>query len=197
MITIEEIKNYMVEKNIITNLAGVFRANNKDFVESESRYHATIKTLRVELPENMKPTLDEYIAACELDIISLVAYAGYLGFRVNLENYHSPVGVHFLHLDTIDYVKDHLMGHFPINYENAKVRDAFYEALPEACKEIHDNVIDYYCHFECAGPKLAHYAGYIIGNQILPWIEPGYREDYAQTCAFKEQTKKYFGYLPL
>ena len=116
---------------------------------------------------------------------------------MNLENFHHPIGINFVRLDTIDYLKGHLFGHFPVNYRNAQVREAFSKSLPVAFKQLHDYIQDYFTHMECAGPKLAHYAGYIIGNHILPWVEPGYREDACQTMAFAAETKKFMGMLPL
>lgn len=197
MKTIEEIKDLMVGKSVITDLADLLRANDDEFVESEKKYLTAVEILRAELPADLTPSLDEYLAACETDVISAVAYAGYLGFRVNLENFHHPIGINFVHLDTIDYLKDHLFGHFPLNYHNAHVHDAFFKNLPEAFEALHDDIRDYFTHMECAGPKLAHYAGYIIGNHLLPWVEPGYREDYSQTAAFAAETKKYMGLLPM
>lgn len=197
MKTIEEIKDLMVGKSVITNLADLLRANDEEFAESEKKCLAAVETLSSELSTEFTPTLDEYLAACESDVISVVAYAGYLGFLVNLENFHHPIGIDFVRLDTIDYLKDHLFGHFPINYHNAQVHDAFYKSLPEAFQSLEDDIRDYFTHLECAGPKLAHYAGYIIANNILPWVEPGYREDYCRTLAFTTETEKYMGYLPL
>ena len=115
MKTIEQIKDLMVGKGVIKDLADVIRANDNEFVESEKKYLAAVETLRRDLPADLSPTLDEYLDAWETDIISIVAYAGYLGFRVNLENFHHPIGVDFVRLDTIDYLKEHLFGHFPIN----------------------------------------------------------------------------------
>ena len=197
MKTIEDIKYIMVGKGLITDLADLLRANDEEFVESEKNYLAAVEILRKELPSGSSPTLDDYLAACESDVISAVAYAGYLGFRVNLENFHHPIGINFVRLDTIDYLKGHLFGHFPVNYRNAQVREAFSKSLPVAFKQLHDYIQDYFTHMECAGPKLAHYAGYIIGNLILPWVEPGYREDACQTMAFAAETKKFMGMLPL
>ena len=197
MKTIEDIKYLMVGKGLITDLADLLRANDEEFAESEKNYLAAVEILRKELPPGSSPTLDDYLAACESDVISAVAYAGYLGFRVNLENFHHPIGINFVRLDTIDYLKGHLFGHFPVNYRNAQVREAFSKSLPVAFKQLHDYIQDYFTHMECAGPKLAHYAGYIIGNHILPWVEPGYREDYCQTMAFAAETKKFMGMLPL
>ena len=197
MKTIEDIKYLMVGKGLITELADLLRANDEEFAESEKNYLAAVEILRKELPSGSSPTLDDYLAACESDVISAVAYAGYLGFRVNLENFHHPIGINFVRLDTIDYLKGHLFGHFPVNYRNAQVREAFSKSLPVAFKQLHDYIQDYFTHMECAGPKLAHYAGYIIGNLILPWVEPGYREDACQTMAFAAETKKFMGMLPL
>lgn len=197
MKTIDQIKDLMVGKTVITDLADLLRANDADFVESEKKYLAAVERLRSELPSDFSPTLDEYLTACETDVISVVAYAGYLGFRVNLENFHHPIGIDFVRLDTIDYLKDHLFGHFPINYRNAQVREAFHKSLPAAFNQLQDNIEEYFTHLECAAPKLAHYAGYIIGNHILPWVEPGYREDYCQAMAFTMEMEKYLGYLPI
>ena len=197
MKTIEDIKYLMVGKGLITDLADLLRANDEEFAESEKNYLAAVEILRKELPSGSSPTLDDYLAACESDVISAVAYAGYLGFRVYLENFHHPIGINFVRLDTIDYLKGHLFGHFPVNYRNAQVREAFSKSLPVAFKQLHDYIQDYFTHMECAGPKLAHYAGYIIGNLILPWVEPGYREDACQTMAFAAETKKFMGILPL
>ena len=197
MKTIEEIRDLMVGKSVITDLADLLRANDAEFAESEKKYLAAVETLRSELPTEFVPTLDAYLDACETDVISGAAYAGYLGFRVNLENFHHPIGVDFVRLDTIDYLKEHLFGHFPINYHNAQVHEAFHKSLPEAFQGLEDDIRDYFfTRLECAGPKLAHYAGYIIGNHILPWVEPGYREDYCQTMAFAAETEKYMGVLP-
>ena len=197
MKTIEQIKDLMVGKSVIADLADLLRANDADFAESEKGYYAAVEKLRAALPAEQTPTLDEYLSACETDVISVVAYAGYLGFRVNLEIFHHPIGIDFVRLDTIDYLKDHLFGHFPINYRNSQVREAFYKSLPEGFQSLENDIQDYFTHLECSGPKLAHYAGYIIANNILPWVEPGYREDYCQTLAFTAETEKYMGYLPL
>ena len=194
---IEKIRDLMVGKSVIEDLADLLRANDAEFAESEKKYLAAVNILRAELPSELTPTLDEFLDACETDVISAVAYAGYLGFRVNLENFHHPIGIDFVRLDTIDYLKDHLFGHFPLNYRNAQVRAAFNKSLPAVFEKLHDNIQDYFRHMECAGPKLAHYAGYIIGNLILPWVEPGYREDACQTMAFAAETKKFMGILPL
>jgi len=197
MKTLEEIMTTMAGKTVLTNLADLLRTHEPDFRESEAAYQEAVNTLYAELPAEFYSNLDQYIKVCENDVISRIVYAGYLGYRVNLENFKHPIMVDFVHLDTIDYIKDHLMGHFPINYKAAYIQESFYKSLPEHLKKHHDAIADYFIHFECSGPKLAHYAGYVIANKLLPWVEPGYQEDWHQTQMFAAETTKVMGYLPL
>ena len=181
---------------IIRHLTDILRETSDDFPESEVRYHKAVDALRAALPEGYTPTLDAYLEAMEMDIRSRVIYAGYNGFITNLENFRQPFGLDFTRKDFFDGVKDHIIGHFPQNYEAASVIDSFERSLPECCHQFGDDIRDYYIHMECSGPKWAHYAGYLIGNELLPWVEPGYREDYHQTYLYSHEIKKYLGMDP-
>jgi len=197
MKTIEQVMYSMTGRGVIEDLTATMRENYPDFAEAEPKYHAAVAKLRDLLPADMTPTLDEYLAAHETDIIARVAYAGYLGFRVNAENFRHPVAVEFLHLDTIDYVKDHIIGHFPQNDAADMLREKFRATLHADYDDLLHDIDDYYIFMELSGPKLAHYAGYVIANHLLPWVEPGYREDWSQTSRFKAQMMKFHGYVPL
>ena len=197
MKTIDSIKEQLTGKHIVRDLEGLLREKDPTFAESEKLYLEAVEHCCNVLPDDFSPSLEVYLHACETDVISAVVYAGYLGFRVNLENFHHPIGIDFVHLDTIDYRKEHLFDSFTINYENAIIMNRFYENLPESLKSDCDAIQSYFTHLRCSGPKLAHYAGYIIGNHLLPWIEPGYRADRMQTMAFTAETEKYLGMLPL
>lgn len=196
MKTLDNIMFYITGHGVIEALTDVLRENDADFVESKKKYVSAVETLRQNLPIDMNPTLTEYLVAHKKDIISRVVYAGNMGFRVNLENFHHPVTVDFVHLDTIDYIMDHIIGHFPVNDSATEVCEAFCKAMPVELKEHRESVENYFVHMECSGPKLAHYAGYVIANDILPWIEPGYRKDWHQANRFSEEMMKFMGYLP-
>ena len=197
MKTIEEIMYNLTGHGVIDALSQVLRENDPEFIEAELRFKAAVELLRERIPVGMTPSLDEFLAAHEADIISRTISAGYLGYRVNVENFHHPIGIDFVRLDTIDYQKDHIIGHYKENYAEARISEAFLKALPAELHPQRDIISEYYIFMECAGPKLAHYAGYIIANYLLPWVEPGYRADWSQTEAFRNETKKFMGYLPL
>ena len=181
---------------LIRHLADTLRTSCDSFPESEARYHKAVEELRALLPETYTPSLDAYLEAMETDIRARLVYAGYNGFLANLANFRQPFGLDFTRKDFFDIVKDHIIGHFPANYEAAMVIDSFVRSLPENCRQLEEHISDYYIHMECSGPKLAHYAGYLIGNQLLPWVEPGYREDYHQTFLYSYEVERYLGNDP-
>lgn len=190
---IDTIMSQMTGAPVLKELANALRKYSTEFPEEEEKYHEAVSILRDALPADMTPTLDEFLAAEEADIISRILYAGFSGFRANVENFHHPFSLDFTRMDFFDCVKDHIIGHFPINYESSRITDAFYKALPEHLQDTYHDVTGYYIHMECAGPKLAHCAGYLLGNQLLPWVEPGYRKDWHQTMIYEHQLAKYFG----
>lgn len=194
---LEKIMYHMAGHGVIEALTDTLRENDPAFSEAEKAYHGACELLRRELPNVFPISLGEYVTASENNIISRVAYAGYLGYRVNLENFHHPVRIDFVKMDTIDYVKDHIIGHFPICYEAAKIQETFRKNLPEALIPGLETLEDYFLHLECAGPKLAHYAGYVIANHLLPWVEPGYRADWFQTKCFRDDLLWYMDFLPI
>ena len=93
MKTLDAIMYHIAGHGVIEALADVLRKNDPEFVESEKLFLAAVEALRRELPVDMQPTLEESLSAHEKDIISRVAYAGYLGYRVNiLKDNHRTTG---------------------------------------------------------------------------------------------------------
>ena len=196
MTPLNQFVDQLTGPTIIHHLADLLRDTDDDFTESELRYQKAVEALRTMLPETQAPTLDAYLEAMEIDIRARLLYAGYNGFIANLFNFRQPFGLSFTKMDFFDGVKDHIIGHFPANYEAARVTEAFVRSIPEECRQFEQDISDYYIHMECSGPKWAHYAGYLIGNELLPWVEPGYREDYHQTYLYSYEIKKYLGKDP-
>lgn len=76
------------------------------------------------------------------------------------------------------------------------IREAFIKTLPEAARGAEKAISAYFTLLDVYGPKLAHYAGYELANKLLPWVVPGYCEDYRQTIVYRRELEKYMGYLP-
>jgi len=197
MKTMEQLLEQFTSRTILDQMADLFREKDKEFFGDEVRMLIAVATLKKELPADFSPSVDECIRAYELDMLTRIVYAGYNGFQINLANFRAPFGIDFTRMEFFNIAKEHIIGHFPENYEANAVIEAFYKALPDELQEYHSHISEYYTHFECAGPKLAHYTGYMIGNRLLPWVEPGYRVDTIQTMKYEREMKKYCGYLPI
>lgn len=197
MRTLDSIIAQITSPAMLDDLANVLRANESDFPEIEAECHRALGTLRTTRSQELTPTVDAYITACQTEVIANILYAAYLGYRANLNNFHAPFSTQFERLDFTDYIRDHLMGHFPVCYKANAIKEAFIKTVPDEQQELIDTIQTYYIDLDVAGPKLAHYAGYVISNKLLPWLEPGYQVDYAQTYRYTHEVQKYMGYLPL
>ena len=65
------------------------------------------------------------------------------------------------------------------------------------CKElpegIGDTLLDYDTYLEMAATRLAHYYGYLFGNEALPYIEPGYGADLLLTGQYQRTMQEWYG----
>lgn len=197
MKTIEQLMEQFAGKGILDAMAELFRKNDDDFRSDEIRYLAAVAHLRQEAPADISPSIDEYLAANEKDLITRIVYGGYHGFQINLANFQEPYGVDFTRMESFDIVKEHIIGDLPANEGTYRITDAFFHALPEHLREYESHISEYFTHFECAGPKLAHFAGYMLANKLLYYIQPGYQMDPVQTMQYESDMKDYCGYTPV
>ena len=99
----------------------------------------------------------------------------------------------FLDVDSEIYLREETAHRLP-EYEGAqKVLDQFYALLSPNQKVLYEDVISYSSYLETTAPKLAHYYGYLLGNELLPRIIPGYHGDMALTVRYRMMLRDYFG----
>lgn len=197
MRTLEDILRQLTGHGVFTDLTDLMRAYDEDFPELEDGYQGAVAALRAALGDGVSPGIDAFIPDQEAEVIANILYAAYLGHRANLENFHAPWATDFVARDFSDYLREHLMNHFPVCREARAIRDQFFHGLSEEHYPHFDAIADYFTALKVSGPKLAHYAGYVISNHLLPWVEPGYQEDELQTAQYKSELLRYVGYLPL
>lgn len=167
---------------------------NEDFAADHQRYLAAIDALRQELGD----AVTDEIAAIEQQCASDLLFSGLLGLKANLDHFTDPVARNFLDVDFEVYLREETAHRLP-GYERAqKVRDRFYSQLTPGQKETYAHVITYSSHLETVGPKLAHYFGYLLGNELLPRVVPGYHADPVLTVRYNTMLEHYFGkqFLP-
>ena len=181
MKTVESTRAMLTDLSIVEDLRKVLREKDREFLPVEATFQKAVRDLATRIGKN---AANELVAAWDRQICSDLVYAGYLGFQANLHNFHNPVASQFTTLDYETFLREHIMQTMPYRNEAEAAAAAIQEAYEEALNEYEDAIRSYYVYLEVTGPKLAHFWGYRFANQFLPWVEPGYVSDGAQTSMY-------------
>ena len=191
MKTFESILSQFTDISIVEDLRKALREKDQEFLPVEAKFQEAMRDLAARIGRN---ATNELMAAWNQQICSDLVYAGYLGFQANLHNFHNPVASQFTRLDYETFLREHIMQTMPYRNEAEAAAAAIQEAYEEALNEYEDAIRNYYVYLEVTGPKLAHFWGYQFANQFLPWVEPGYVSDGAQTSMYALELHRDLGF---
>lgn len=180
-------------KEIVASIVDVMATNFEDFAADLMRFKETISLLEGQLGEDASPSVTDETEAIEQRIGSVVLFSYFLGLKANLKHFIDPVGRAFLDVDAEVYLREDMARRLP-DYLNAeRVQEQFYATLSPAQRDCYEDIITYISHLETVGPKLAHYYGYMLGNQLFPRIIPSYNADTQLTLRYQHMLKNYLG----
>lgn len=180
-------------KEMVSSLAEMMASNFEDFAADQARYKETLSWLEQTLPEGTAPSVEKLVNAIDQQIGSTILFSYFLGLKANLDHFIDPIGRTFLDVDAETYLREDMAKQLP-DCQNAQcIQEQFYAALSPAQRERYEDVIAYISHLETFGPKLAHYYGYIHGNQLFPRIIPGYGADIQLTLHYRHMLGNYIG----
>lgn len=131
--------------------------------------------------------------AIDSQLQSLVLFSGMLGLKANLDHYIDPIARSFLDVDAEVYLREETAHSLPEYKAAQQTMDAFFARLSSEEQDIYDAVTEYTCYSETVAPKLAHYYGYMLGNELLPQVIPGYHPDALQTAHYEATLSQYWG----
>ena len=189
MLTMQTIFEQLTGRYIVESFVQRMVEESEDFAADHQRYTYAMDVLRKELGDLVKEEIDAIEQQCASDLL----FSGFLGIKANLDHFIDPVARSFLDVDFEVYLREETAHRLP-EYERAqKARDRFYSRLTPAQKETYDDVITYTSHLKTVGPKLAHYFGYMLGNQLLPRVIPGYHADPVLTLRYTAMLEDYLG----
>ena len=191
MKTVESTLAMLTDLSIVEDLRKVLREKDREFLPVEAKFQEAVRDLTARIGRN---ATKELVAAWDRQICSDLIYAGFLGFQANLRNFHNPVASQFTRLDYETFLREHIMQTMPYRNEAEAAAAAIQEAYAEALNEYEDAIRSYYVYLEVTGPKLAHFWGYRFANQFLPWVEPGYVSDGAQTSMYALELHRDLGF---
>lgn len=193
MLSVNKFFEKVSYKEIVAPIAEVMAEDFKDFAADQIRFKETISWFETELEKGTSPSVTEVIDAIDQRIGSVVLFSYFLGLKANWDHFIDPIGRTFLDVDADVYLREDVARRLP-DYQNAeRVQEQLYATLSPAQRDRYEDITAYICHLETVGPKLAHYYGYMLGNQLFPHIIPGYGADTQLTLRYRHMLEDYLG----
>lgn len=180
------------EKELVDTLIQMLAENFPDFTEERQAYLNAMKALETE-PGCGATSVQEEMAAVRTQTASNLRFCGWLGLKANLDHFLDPAARTFPELEPECYLREEPARRMPDYVRAQEVRDRFRARLSPAGKRIYEDASSYICYLETAGPRLAHYRGWLLGDTLLQKTVPGYHPDTALTERYGRILEDYFG----
>lgn len=185
----ETLMNQFIEKDFLDFLITTMEDNFSDFSDSRKKYLQAMDSLQHSLGEN---AVKKEMEAIHRQLVAISFFAFALGIQANYRYFTDPVGGNFLNVDPEVYLRENIAKSLP-DYTAAQLaRDDFYGRLDSMQQQAYQAVTEYICFFETLGPKLAHYYGFLLGNDLLQRVIPSYQPDLAFTLRYGMMLKTHF-----
>lgn len=152
-----------------------------------------MKNLHEAIGESVLPRASEYIAAKKQKFCAELVYLVWLGFQQILEYFQNPVNTMFLKMHFEDFLRERRRHTLPEVEKAVYTVSAFEEKLRQVASEqicLTDGIDEFMCYLQTAGYKLAHYFGFILANQPLSHMIPGYTSDVLTTAQYAENLRR-------
>ena len=193
MKTLHSIMNLLTGEEIYEALIAKMCTMSADFSEDYERYKTAFIRLKEDFAPELMPSIEEEMDAIQKQTCSNLLFSGFLGIKANLDNFIDPIARNFLDVDFETFLREDIAQALPEYEKSQQVHDRFYTHLSPTQKETYEAVTSFVNYLETVGPKLAHYYGYLLGNELLPRIVLGYRPDIVQTIQYRIRLEKFFG----
>ena len=155
-----------------------------DFAEDYQLFQKAISYLKADLGEEANSSVDDLVDAIHRQTISNWLFSSYLGFQANIDHFINPVARTFADVDPEIYLRESVAKALPEYASAQAIIDSFWRQLTPEQEEVFEAVSAYIAHLETVVPKMAHYYGFLLGNELLPCVVPGYQPDMQLTVRY-------------
>lgn len=175
MIDVKTIMEQLTGQALTNSLIEFLEQHCEDIPEIQAKYQEAIA--QAEEGKKLAEAIDAQTAS---DLL----FSAALGLKANLDHFRDPIARTFLEVDPEIYLRESVAHSLPQYIEAQKIRDA---------AEANDAIIEYTTYLETFGPKLAHYFGHLLGDELLPRVIPGYQPDPILTIRYHNWVWGYMG----
>ena len=156
-------------------------------------YINAIEQLRKELGAAVSPSVDDLMEAINNQTASNLLFSGALGMKSNLDHFIGPMARTVLDVDFSLFLREDTAMRLPAYVKAQETIDAFFRLLTPTQTDWFEGIVEYISYMETTDPKLAHYYGYTLGNDILHNLVPGYHADEVLTMRYRAMLEEYLG----
>lgn len=174
--------------NLLRDVKDTLRTLDLEYPEEEQLFFQAATALEQEVGSGAK----EYLAALEQEIASGIIFAGWQGFKLNLECFTNPVNKLRLQEDFEELYLEQRMFALPVTQKARQTINNFLAFLPQDKRYLTTGINDYYAYLQTTAYKLAHYFGFRLADHFLQYVIPGYISDPLLTDQYTWELNTFF-----
>ena len=181
-------------KTIMAEIRETLRTIDPEFLDAEMKYLAAAANLEKELGDCITPSVGEFLAAKEEAFAAKIIYIGWQGFQLNMDIFYAPINAIMLRGDYEELHRERRLVTLPMAEKARSTINAFYKTLRESYRDKLDltkDITGFYSYLQTSGYKIAHYFGFRLADQFLPFVIPGYIDDSVNTGYYRRTLQEY------
>lgn len=165
-----------------------------DFPDIYKQYLASIEKLAEILGPESSRDIKKLMVAIDIQCSALLFAVGIDGLKMNYQHFVNPMAPNctWPNIDHDDYLRISLASCSPRYKATERFIEEFRKRIPKDHESVWDAILSYRVALELDGSKLAHYYGYLAGNELLGHYIPGYEPDYPLTYKYTHQLESWY-----
>lgn len=176
---------------IMQSLEEYLEENFESFRDVRSQYITVLETLRKTQGVEMSPSVDDLAEAIKRQTISNIVFSAALGLQANYSHFIDPTARTVVDVGFEVFLREDTARRLP-EYEKAQaIIETFFSTLSTMQEPCMEMIMEYTSYLDTFAPKLAHYYGYILGNDLLYDLVPGYHLDNVLTMQYRSMLLDY------
>lgn len=181
MNTVHSLITKLIDPNtVMSKLKSILREVDPDYEKEEQAFLEACSVFESGIDDSISISAKTYLEAMDAEMASDFIFVIGRGFKLNLDIHNNPVNALALKLDYEDLHEERKMHMLPASRKASKITYAFLEELRASHREKLDlltGIDSYYNYLRTIGYKVAHYYGFVLADQLLPHLIPGYHAD--------------------
>ena len=180
------IHNLTTSATVMAQLRDLLREVDPEYEKEAQAFDDACTTLIAGVKDITSIAPETYLTALEEEMASDILFVAGQGFKLCYDIHTNPINALAFQMDYEDLHQERKMYLMPLARKALNTSHAFLEELRASNRDklgLLDGVNSYYSYLRTVGYKVAHYWGFLLADQLLPYLIPGYANDgtYATT----------------